>query len=199
SLPFNSIYRHGFVRATVCVPYVRVAEPAFNLEHTLALAKRASAMHAAVALFPELGISAYANEDLFHQDALLDRSSEALATLVAESRTLTPILLVGAPLRFEGKLFNCAVVIHRGRVLGIVPKSYLPNYREFYERRQFTPARLAASREVRFLGESVPFGNDLIFAAANVESFALHVEICEDLWTPIPPSSYAALAGATVL
>lgn len=197
--PFHSAYSHGFVRAAVCIPFVRVADPAYNVERTLGLARRASELHAAVALFPELGISAYSCDDLFQQEALLDAVIDALARLVEESASLSPVLLVGAPLRFEGKLFNCAVVVHRGRVLGIVPKSYLPNYREFYERRQFTPARLAASREVRFLGESVPFGNDLIFAAANVESFALHVEICEDLWTPIPPSSYAALAGATVL
>ncbi|MBX3001130.1 MAG: NAD(+) synthase [Caldilineaceae bacterium] len=199
TLPFNSIYRHGFIRATVCVPYVRVAEPQFNLEHTLDLARRASAMHAAVALFPELGISAYSNEDLFHQDALLDRTREALAALVKESRNLTPVLLVGAPLRFEGKLFNCAVVIYRGRVLGIAPKSYLPNYREFYEKRQFASAYHAVGRVVRFLGEDVPFGNDLVFDAINVEGFALHAEICEDVWSPLPPSTFAALAGATVL
>jgi NAD+ synthase (glutamine-hydrolysing) len=197
--PFRSIYSHGFVRAAVCVPFVRVADPAFNVEHTLGLARRASELDAAVALFPELGISAYSCEDLFHQDALLDATEAALRTLVEESRSLKPVLLVGAPLRFEGKLFNCAVAIYRGRVLGIVPKSYLPNYREFYERRQFTPGRFAVSREVRFLDEVVPFGSDLIFDATNVEDFALHVEICEDLWTPIPPSSYAALAGATVL
>src|ERR1043166_10204805 len=113
-LPFNSIYRHGFIRATVGVPYVRVAEPQYNLEHTLALARRASAMHAAVALFPELGISAYSNEDLFHQDVLLDATEEALAMLVEQSSELTPVLLVGAALRFENKLFNCAVVIYRG-------------------------------------------------------------------------------------
>jgi NAD+ synthase (glutamine-hydrolysing) len=197
--PFNSIYSHGFVRAAVCVPFVRVADPVFNVEHTIGLARRASEMHAAVALFPELGISAYTNEDLFHQDALLDASEAALARLVNESRDLTPILLVGAPLRFEGKLFNCGLAIYRGRVLGIIPKSFLPNYREFYEKRQFTAARHAVSKEVRFLGEIVPFGSDLIFDAENVEDFSLHVEICEDVWTPIPPSSYAALAGATVL
>ncbi len=197
--PFHSIYAHGFIRATVCIPFVRVAEPAYNLEHTLDLARRASAMHAAVALFPELGISAYSNEDLFHQDALLDATREALATLVAESKTLSPVLLVGAPLRFEGKLFNCAVVIYRGRVLGIAPKTYLPNYREFYEKRQFVSARHAVSREVQFLGERVPFGNDLVFEASNVEGFAIHAEICEDVWTPLPPSTFAALAGATVL
>lgn len=199
ALPFNSIYRHGFVRATVCVPFVRVAEPQFNLEHTLDLARRASAMHAALALFPELGIAAYSNEDLFHQDALLDRTRHVLGVLVEESRDLTPVLLVGAPLRFEGKLFNCAVVIYRGRVLGIAPKSYLPNYREFYEKRQFVSAYHAVNREVRFLGQDVPFGNALVFDAANVEGFAIHAEICEDVWTPLPPSTFAALAGATVL
>jgi NAD+ synthase (glutamine-hydrolysing) len=197
--PFDSPYSHGFVRAAVCIPFVRVADPAYNLERTLGLARRASQLGAAVALFPELGISAYSNEDLHQQDALLDGVRAALARLVQESRGLSPVLLVGAPLRFEGKLFNCALVVHRGRVMGIAPKSYLPNYREFYERRQFTPARAAASREVRFLGQSVPFGNDLVFEASDVPDFALFVEICEDVWVPIPPSTWAALAGATVL
>ncbi len=196
---FDSIYSHGFLRAAVCVPFLRVADPVFNLERTLELAKRASQMHAAVALFPELGISAYSNEDLFHQDALLTATRTAIASLVAESRNLSPVLLVGAPVQFDGKLFNCAVVIYRGKVLGLVPKSYLPNYREFYEKRQFTSGRYAVSREVNFLGETVPFGSDLIFEAANFEGFRLHVEICEDVWTPIPPSTYAALAGATML
>jgi NAD+ synthase (glutamine-hydrolysing) len=197
--PFRSIYSHGFVRAAVCIPSVRVADPAYNAERTLGLARRASDLHAAVALFPELGISAYSCEDLFQQDALLDAVTAELAGIVAASRDLSPVLLVGAPLRFEAKLFNCCVAIYRGRVLGIVPKTYLPNYREFYERRQFTPARDAVSRQVTFLGETVPFGNDLVFEAENVGGFAIHAEICEDVWTPIPPSSYAALAGATVL
>jgi NAD+ synthase (glutamine-hydrolysing) len=197
--PFHSIYTHKFIRATVCVPAVRVADPEFNTERTLGLARRASEMKAAVTLFPELGISAYSNDDLFHQDALLDAVEAALARIVGESRELSPILIVGAPLRFEGKLFNCGVVIYRGRVLGLVPKTYLPNYREFYEKRQFTSGRYAVGREVQFLGELVPFGSDIIFDAVNVEDFSLHVEICEDVWSPIPPSSYAALAGATVL
>jgi NAD+ synthase (glutamine-hydrolysing) len=196
---FFSIYTHGLARVAVGVPSVRVADPMFNVERTAELARQASAAHAAVALFPELGMSAYSNEDLFHQDALLDATVEALAQLVAESRELTPLLLVGAPLRFEAKLFNCAVAIYRGRVLGIVPKTYLPNYREFYEKRQFSSARAALSREVTLLGERVPFGNDLIFQAQNFPNLAVHVEICEDVWTPIPPSTYAALAGATVL
>jgi len=197
--PFHSVYAHGFVRAVVCIPHVRVADPNFNLERTLGLARRASEIHAGVALFPELGISAYSNEDLFHQDVLLDATEAAITRLITESTALSPVLLVGAPLRFEGKLFNCALVIYRGQLLGIVPKSFLPNYREFYEKRQFNTGRNAVHREVLFLGKSVPFGNDLIFDASNYDDFSIHVEICEDVWTPIPPSTYAALAGATVL
>ncbi|OQY44191.1 MAG: NAD(+) synthase [Desulfobacteraceae bacterium 4572_87] len=170
-----------------------------NLERTLGLAHRASDHHAALVLFPELGLSAFSNEDLFHQDALLEAVLAALEKLINESRNLSPVLLVGAPLRFQGKLFNCALVIHRGKVLGIVPKTYLPNYREYYEKRQFVSARHALERAVRFQGQSVPFGNDLIFEAMNFPGFALHVEICEDMWVPIPPSAYAALAGAAVL
>src|SRR5215212_715375 len=136
--PFLSIYTHKFIRTAVCVPFVRVADPVFNAERTLSLAQRASEMKAAVALFPEMGISAYSNDDLFHQDVLLDAVESSLVRLVEVSHRLSPVLLIGAPLRFEGKLFNCAVVVYRGRVLGIVPKSYLPNYREFYEGRQFT-------------------------------------------------------------
>ena len=196
---FYSLYTHGFVRVAVCVPHVRVADPAFNTARTLALAQRASGMGAAVALFPELGISAYTNDDLFHQDALLEACVREVAQLVEASRDLTPVLIVGAPLVFEQRLFNCAVVIHGGRVLGIAPKSYLPNYREFYEKRQFSAARDAVGRSVRWLGADVPFGNDLVFTAENLPHLAIHAEICEDVWTPIPPSSYAALAGATVL
>jgi NAD+ synthase (glutamine-hydrolysing) len=197
--PFHSIYAHGFARAAVCIPHVRIADPNFNAQHTLGLARQASELGAAVALFPELGISAYSNDDLFHQDVLLDATKEALGEIISNSKDLWPVLLVGAPLRFEGKLFNCGLVIYRGNLLGIVPKTFLPNYREFYEKRQFNSGRNAVRREVSFLGVNVPFGNDLIFDAANYDNFSLHVEICEDVWTPIPPSTYAALAGATVL
>src|SRR5919201_286035 len=137
--PFHSIYTHKFIRAAVCLPFVRVADPQFNLERTLGLARRASELKAAVALFPELGLSAYSNEDLFHQDALLDATEEALAQVVTHSTDLSPVLVFGAPLRLDAKLFNCAIVLHRGRILGIVPKMFLPNYREFYEKRQFVP------------------------------------------------------------
>lgn len=197
--PFNSIYSHGFVRVAVCIPKLRVADPEYNVGQIWPLAREAGERGAAVILFPELCVSAYSNEDLFHQDALLDASREGVQKLVKESSLLNGILIVGAPLQFDGKLFNCAVVIQKGRVLGLVPKSYLPNYREFYEKRQFTSGRFAVAREVRFLGETVPFGNDLVFACSEVEGFNLHVEICEDVWTPIPPSTYAAMAGATIL
>ncbi len=197
--PFHSIYAHGFLRVAVGIPSLRVADPAFNAERTLLLARRASEMDAGVVLFPELGLSAYSNEDLFHQDALLEATRDAITHLVDESRELSPMVILGAPLRFHGRLFNCGVVIYQGRVLGIVPKSYLPNYREFYEKRQFTAAGEAVSREVPFLGRSIPFGNDLVFEAVGMENFVLHAEVCEDIWSPIPPSTYAALAGATVL
>ena len=196
---FESIYSHGFIRTAVCIPYLKVADPQYNLERILALSQKASDMHATLALFPELGISAYTNEDLFHQRTLLDATKSALASIVEKSKDLLPIILVGAPLQFEGRLFNCAVVIYRGQILGIVPKSYLPNYREFYEKRQFCAARDALSREVSFLGESIPFGNDIVFEAVNYEGLSLHVEVCEDLWAPIPPSTLGALSGATVI
>jgi NAD+ synthase (glutamine-hydrolysing) len=196
---FHSIYRHGFVRVAVAVPKVRVADPAFNAERTCALARRASDARAAVVLFPELGLSAYSNEDLFHQDALLDAALAAVATVVEASRTLVPVLIVGAPLRFDGQLYNCGLCIYRGRILGITPKSYLPNYREFYEQRQFSAARSAMRDEVELLGQRVPFGSRLLYEADTAPGFVLHTEICEDLWTPIPPSTYAALSGATIL
>ena len=196
---FDSIYTHGFVRACVCVPFLRVADPGYNAQQTLGLAQKASELGAAVVLFPELGLSAYSNEDLFHQDALLEASLAALNSVADAGRDLTPLLLVGVPLRFDGQLFNCAVAVYRGRVLGVTPKTYLPNYREFYEKRQFTSARDAISREVTLFGQRIPFGNDLIYTANNLPNFAVHAEICEDVWTPIPPSTYGALAGATVL
>ncbi|HEX9773882.1 MAG TPA: NAD(+) synthase [Steroidobacteraceae bacterium] len=196
---FDSIYRHGFVRVAVGTPRVQVASPDFNAQETLALARRARDEGAVLALFPELGISAYSNEDLFQQDALLDASMSALADLADATRDLPTVLLVGLPVRADDRLFNCALVLQRGRLLGAVPKSYLPNYREFYEKRQFAPAAQATSTSVRLLGQDVPFGNDLLFAARNLGGFVLHVEICEDLWVPLPPSTLAALAGATVL
>lgn len=199
SLPFDSIYRHGLVRVAVCLPEVAIAQPPVNLERTLQLAGRAAEQHAALALFPELGLSAYSNDDLVFQDALLDAVEEAIGGLAEASRELDMALVAGAPLRHAGKLFNCAVVVAGGQVLGVIPKSYLPNYREFYEKRHFTSGRKERAPSIRLRGEEVPFGADLLFVAENRPDLTLHVEVCEDLWVPIPPSTWAALAGATIL
>ena len=196
---FNSIYSHGFVRVALCVPRLRVADPEFNAGRTLELARSASAENAAVALFPELGISAYSNEDLFQQSALLDATEAALDKIRAESARLNPLVIVGAPLRVEGALYNCGVVFYRGRILGAVPKTFLPNYREYYEKRQFTSGRDAPVDEIVLLGDRVPFGNNIVFEAQNYRGFNTHVEICEDVWSPLPPSTAAALGGATIL
>jgi NAD+ synthase (glutamine-hydrolysing) len=197
--PFESIYRHGFMRAAVCIPFVRLGNPIYNADRAIALARRAHDARVALVLFPEMGLSGYSNEDLFHQDALLETTMEGLIRVLEATRTLSPIVVAGAPLRLEQKLFNCAVVIHRGRILGITPKTYLPNYREFYERRQFTPGTHASASEVEIFGTTVPFGSDLIYDVTSLPGCSFHVEICEDLWVPVPPSSVAALAGATVL
>jgi NAD+ synthase (glutamine-hydrolysing) len=199
SRTFGSLYSHGFVRVAAAIPGVKIAEPRANAERTLELAQQAAAQDAAMVVFPELGLSGYSIEDLFHQQALVESVLEALARLVEASAELLPILVVGAPLHAEGALFNTAVVIHRGRVLGVVPKSYLPEYREFYEKRHFRAARDLTGDELTLLGKSVPFGSRLLFASRDLPGFTLHVEVCEDLWAPIPPSTYGALAGATVL
>ena len=197
--PFGSLYGHGFVRVAASAPRVRPAQPAFNAERTLEHARRASDAHAGLVIFPELGLSAYTNEDLFHQRALGEAVTEALALVVSESEGITPLIVVGAPLWIERGLFNTAVVIHRGQVLGVVPKSYLPEYREYYEKRQFRAARDLATDSFELLGERVPCGADLLFTNRDQPAFTLYVEICEDVWVPIPPSTYGALAGATVL
>jgi len=197
---FVNLYRHNFVRAAVCVPEVRVADPAFNAKQTVALLKQAADRNAALALFPELGLSAYSCEDLFHQQALLDGARQALGEVLAGSRDLPIVAVVGAPLVVGSLLYNCAVVLTRGRILGVTPKTYLPNYREFYELRQFASGDTAPERSIDLLGQrDIPFGAELVFQSEEQPLLAFHCEICEDLWTPVPPSAYAALAGATVL
>ena len=198
-MSFYNIYNQGLIRAAVCVPRVHIANPAANAAATLALARRADDAGAVVALFPELGLSAYSNDDLFHQQTLLDAAVAALEQVVEASRSLRPLLAVGLPLRIDGQLFNCAAAVHNGRLLGLAPKSVLPNYREFYEKRQFAAAEGLLSREIDLLGQRVPVGADLLFEASNLPGLVLHMELCEDLWAPIPPSTYAAMAGATIL
>jgi NAD+ synthase (glutamine-hydrolysing) len=197
--PFASPYAHGFVRVAAAVPHVSVGDPRFNGARTVELARRAHDEHAALVIFPELGLAAYSSEDLFHQGALLDAVAGAIHEILRASETLRPVIVVGAPVQAEGGLFNAAIVIHRGQILGAVPKSYLPEYHEYYEKRQFRAARDLIGDELRLLGRTVPFTPDMIFVCRDVPAFVLGVEICEDLWTPVPPSTYAALAGATVL
>ncbi|MEW5709976.1 MAG: NAD(+) synthase [Pseudomonadota bacterium] len=196
---FFNPYRHHFVRVAVAVPEVRVADPDFNASQTVALMGRAAEERVALLVFPELGLSAYSCEDLFHQQALLTGCREALARVLKETAELPLLAAVGLPLEIDGRLYNCAALIHRGRVLGVVPKTYLPNYREFYERRQFTPGDCAARDRITLCGQEAPFGARLLFRAEDQPRLVVHAEICEDLWVPVPPSSYGALAGATVL
>ncbi|HJS04645.1 MAG TPA: NAD(+) synthase [Variovorax sp.] len=196
---FSNPYTHGFARLAVAVPRNRVADPVFNTAETLRLYRETAADGAVLVAFPELGLSAYTCDDLFHQAALLDACERALLEIAAASSGIGAMAVVGLPLRVDHRLFNCAAVVADGRVLGILPKTYLPNYGEFYEGRQFNGADTALATEVVLGGQRIPFGSDLLFQSRQLPLFKLHVEICEDVWVPIPPSSYAALAGATVL
>ncbi len=196
---FGVPHDEGFVRVAAGVPEIRVADPQFNGARTLELARRAAEDGAALVAFPELGLASYTSDDLFHQDALINGAERALGEIVAASARLAPVIVVGAPLRERQGLFNCAIVVYRGEILGVVPKSYLPNYREFYEKRYFRAARDAHSDTITVARRVVPFGADLVFECEDLPGLAVHVEICEDLWTPLPPSAYAGLAGATVL
>jgi len=197
---FFNFYNHDFVRVAVGIPAVRVADPSFNAAQTLVLMRQAVDRKAILALFPELGLSAYTCDDLFHQRAVLDACRDGLNTIREASKAMPLVAVVGAPLQIDHLLYNCAIVISRGRILGVIPKTYLPNYREFYELRQFNSADNALRDEIDLCGQrNVPFGTRLVFHAAEQPLLAFHAEICEDLWVPIPPSSHAALAGATVL
>jgi NAD+ synthase (glutamine-hydrolysing) len=199
-MTFRSLYRHGFARVASCTMQCRIADPVANAEAVLRVAKTCDERSVALTIFPELAVSGYAIDDLLLQDPLLDAVEAALSTIAEGSAKLLPLLLVGAPLRHvSGRIYNCAVAIHRGRVLGAVPKIHLPNYREFYEKRHFASGAGTEGGEIRICGQTVPFGPDLMFTAEDLPGFVVHVEVCEDFWVPIPPSSEAALAGATVL
>nr|MCW1958709.1 NAD(+) synthase [Mycobacterium sp.] len=195
---FFGAYRHGFARVAACTHRTVLADPSANAASVLRIARECHDEGVAVAVFPELTLSGYSIEDILLQDTLLDAVETALADVVTASVGLLPVLVVGAPLRHLHRIYNTAVVIHRGEVLGVAVKSYLPTYREFYERRQMAPGD-DMTGTLRLLGEDVPFGPDLLFAASDVPGLVLHVEICEDMFVPVPPSAEAALAGATVL
>lgn len=196
---FLDVRTHGFARVAVCVPPVRVAEPAFNAAAHLEQLEAVHRAGAHYALCPELGLSAYTCGDLFFQDALLEGVRAALAQVAQASADWNLVITVGAPLAVDGLLFNCAVTLYRGRALAVAPKSYPPNYREFYELRWFRPAAEARARALALLGGDVPFGTDVLVQLPHLPGFVLHTDICEDLWVPVPPGTLAALAGATVL
>jgi NAD+ synthase (glutamine-hydrolysing) len=197
--PFYALHAQGMIRAGVCTPLATVGDPAANAEATIALARQGDAQGADLLVFPELNVTSYAIDDLHLQDAICEATEAGIAAIVEASAGLKPVLLVGAALRRSGRLYNCAVVIGRGRILGVVPKSYLPNYREYYEKRWFALGAGLANLDIEVAGQTVPFGTDLIFAAEELRDFVFHVEICEDYWAPLPPSTEGALAGALVL
>ena len=198
-MSFYAIYRQGFARMAACVTVSSVADPAANAAAILEAARACHQRSAAVAVFPELCLSGYAIEDLVMQDALLDAVERQLGAIVSASAKLMTVLVVGAPLRYRARIYNCAAVIHRGRILGIVPKTYLPTYREFYEGRHFASGAGMIGLELPVAGRKVPFGVDLLFEAEDVAGLTIGVEICEDMWIPVTPASELALAGATVL
>ncbi|OBB86978.1 NAD(+) synthase [Mycobacterium colombiense] len=197
-MDFYNAYSQGFARVAACTHHTVIGDPAANAESVLRMARECHDDAVALAVFPEMTLSGYSIEDIVLQDLLLDDVEKAVAEIVAASVELLPVLVVGAPLRHRHRIYNAAVIIHRGAVLGVAPKSYLPTYREFYERRQIAPGDDERGT-IRVAGAEVPFGPDLLFEASDVPGLVLHVEICEDMFVPIPPSAEAALAGATVL
>lgn len=198
-MSFRSLYRHGFARVAACTTVTALADPARNARTVLDVAADLHQQAVAVAVFPELGLSGYSISDLLQQTALLDAVEDAIEAIIAGSATLMPLLLVGAPIRHQGALYNCALVIQRGRLLGVVPKIHLPNYREFYEPRHFVSGDGTEGGSITIRGHQAPFGPDLLFAAEDLPDLVVHAEICEDVWVPNPPSGDAAVAGATVL
>jgi NAD+ synthase (glutamine-hydrolysing) len=187
------------IRAGVCTPVTTVGDPTANAQAAIELAKAGDAQGADLLVFPELNVTSYAIDDLHLQDALLDATEAGIAAIVEASARLKPVLLIGAALRRNGRLYNCALAIARGRILGVVPKQYLPNYREYYEKRWFASGLGLEGLEISVAGQTAPFGADLVFAASDLDDFVFHIEICEDYWAPAPPSTEGALAGALVL
>ncbi|KLI64059.1 NAD(+) synthase [Aurantiacibacter marinus] len=197
--PFFDMHTHGFVRVATSTPTTRTADVAYNAQGIIEQAQMAHESHVDLLLYPELCLSSYALDDLHIQAALLEAVEAEIETIRAASEDLTPVLVIGAPLRRGGRIYNCAVVIAQGEILGAVPKSYLPNYREFYEKRWFARGNNCQDLWLTVNGSEIPFGTDLIFSANNLPSFTFGIEICEDFWSPVQPGTMAALAGATIL
>jgi NAD+ synthase (glutamine-hydrolysing) len=194
------MYSHGFLRVAAALPSLQVADCSYNADRILHLMAQAEAQQVSILVSPELALTGYTCADLFHHPTLQRGAISALDRVTREGAGIySGVAIVGLPLTVDDQVFNCAALIHCGRLLGIVPKSFIPNYKEFYEGRWFAPAATAHSRQIVLGGESIPFGTEQLFHASDVEGLVLGVEICEDLWVPIPPSSFQALCGATVL
>ncbi len=199
TLAFHSPAAHGFVRVAAATPVAHVGDPRANAGEHLALIRRAADEGCDLVVFPELSLSAYAIDDLHMQAALLEEVERQVAVLADATADSGIVAVVGAPLRAGDALFNCAVVIGGGEVLGVVPKTYLPNYREYYEKRWFAPATARTEDVLVLNGETVDFAPGLVFEAANRPGFVFTAEVCEDFWAPLPPSTRAALAGARII
>ena len=195
---FFALHSHGMVRVAAATPRASVGDVAANAQATIELAQAAATRGVDLLVFPELNLTSYAIDDLHLQTAQQRATDAALAQVVAASAAFATVLLVGAALARDGRLYNCAVAIARGRILGVVPKTFLPNYREYYEKRWFASGAGLVGLDIVAAGERAPFGTDLIFAADDLPGFVFHAEICEDFWAPVPPSTAGALAGATI-
>lgn len=196
---FFNPYSHGFFRCATANPAVVLARPSVNADRQLAVAKQCHDEKVGLVVFPELSLSGYSLQDLFQQKCLLDESLNALTKMVDASRDLDPLIITGLPLMIDGRLFNCAAALQKGRLLGIVPKTWLPNHREFYEKRQFSSSLELSQAEVLIGTRSIPVSPALLFCCRELPHVQIGVEICEDLWAPVPPSSFAAMAGATMI
>jgi NAD+ synthase (glutamine-hydrolysing) len=191
---------HGFLRVAAACPRLRVADPAYNLAEILALVREAEDQGVQVLVLPELALTGYTCGDLFFSlHTLVGGAEDALAHLIERTSKLRMLIAVGLPVRQDSQLFNAAAVLQSGRLLGVVPKTFIPGYKEFYEERYFSSSRGAVSEETTLAGQKVPFGPETLFALAGEKAVSVAVEICEDLWVPLPPSSHHAVAGATVL
>ncbi|MBF0545014.1 MAG: NAD(+) synthase [Candidatus Riflebacteria bacterium] len=196
---FFSLYSHGMVRVAACIPEVFPAQPEKNAERIIAFSQRVYEKGAVVAVFPELSLCGYSNEDLFHQNTLLKAAEDSFRKVLEFSKEIETLLIVGCPISVLGALYNCGLAIFKGKILAAFPKTFLPNYREFYEKRQFTSGYQSGLEEIHFAGMTIPFGSNILLEARGIKNLIVHSEICEDLWSPIPPSTFAALAGATLL
>lgn len=190
--------KYGFLRAAAASPGLRVADVAYNTQEIIKSMREYAARNAQLLCLPEFCLTGYTCSDLFLQETLICGAEQGLAEILAASCGLNLVTVVGLPVRRNGKLYNCAAVVCDGKLLGLVPKTHLPNYSEFYEKRHFLPGPAQAS-PMELAGQQTLFGTNLLFACRQMPEFVLGVEICEDLWTPIPPSCAHALAGATVI